>query len=159
MVPSSPRDSKLVTLAAYGAVHPHPETITDSLVATSAFLDARDLVQMRYEMVHRVRVDGQAVTQVATVFGVSRQTVYQAQAAFEHAGLVGLLPQRRGPHQRYKLRPEIVAFLVQAQRANGTVTVPALCQQVQDRFGITVHRRSIERVLARPVKGGAAVTL
>src|SRR5436189_6478867 len=73
MVPTSPGDSKLTALATYGAVHPHPEAITDSLVASSAFLDARDLVQMRYEMVHRVQVDGQAVTQVAAAFGVSRQ--------------------------------------------------------------------------------------
>jgi transposase len=158
MLPPSPRDNKLVALAAYGAVNPHPEAVTDALVAASAFLDARDLVQMRYEMVRRVQVDGQAVSQVAAAFGVSRQTVYQIQEAFRQAGLVGLLPRRRGPQQGHKLRPEVVAFLVQTRRAPGGVTVSALCQQVQDRFGITAHRRSIERVLTRPVKRGIAVT-
>jgi transposase len=158
MLPPSPRNSKLVTLAAYAAVHPHPDAVTDPLVAASAFLDARDLVQMRYEMVRRVQVDGQAVSQVAAAFGVSRQTIYQVRVAFQQAGLVGLLPRRRGPQQGHKLRPEVVEFLVQTQRAQGQVPVPVLCQQVQDRFGITVHRRSIERVLARPVKRGAALT-
>lgn len=151
-------DSKLVALTAYGAINPHPEAVIDPLVATAAFLDARDLVQMRYEMVHRVQVEGQAVSRVATAFGVSRQTISQVRAAFQHAGLVGLLPRRRGPHHGHKLRPEVVAFLVQTRRADGAVRVPALCHQVQDRFGITVHRRSIERVLAGPVKRGAVAT-
>jgi transposase len=158
MLPPSHHDNKLVALAAYGAVNPHPEAVTDPLVATSSFLDARDLVQMRHEMVRRVQVEGQAVAQVAAAFGVSRQTVYQVRAAFTEAGITGLLPRRRGPQQGHKLRPEVVDFLAQTRRAMGTVTVPALCQQVQDRFGITVHGRSIERVLARPVKRGAVLT-
>lgn len=152
MVPSSPRDSKLAALAAYSAINPRSDAVTDPLVVTSAFLDAHDLVQMRYEMVRRIQVDGQAASRVATAFGSSRQTLYQVRAAFEQAGLVGLLPRRRGPQQRHKLRPEVVEFLVQTRRAQRGVTVPALCQQVQDRFGITIHRRSVERVLARPVK-------
>jgi transposase len=155
MLPSPYLANKLVALAAYGAVNPHPEAVTDRLFAASVFLDAHDLVQTRYEMVRRVAVDGQAITGVAATFGVSRQTVYQAQAAFEARGLPGLLPRRRGPHCGHKLRPEIVAFLVQAWRTDRTITVPVLRQQVEDRFGIRVHRRSIERVLAEPVKGGA----
>ena len=158
MLPAPPHDNKLIALAAYGAVHPHPEAVTDPLVATSAFLDARDLMQMRYEMVHRVQVDGQAVWQVAAAFGVSRQTVYRVRTAVTQTGLMGLLPRRRGPQQGHKLQPEVVAVLVQIRRAQGAVPVSTLCQQVQDRFGIIVHRRSIERVLARPVKRGAAVT-
>jgi transposase len=148
-------DSKLAALAAYGAINPHPEAVTDPLFASSTFLDARDLVQTRYEMVRRVQVDGQAVTHVAAAFGVSRQTVYQVQAAFNRSGLVGLLPRRRGPQRRHKLRPEVMEFLVQARRANREVTVPVLREQVQERFAVTIHRRTIERVLAGPVKRGA----
>lgn len=158
MLPSAHLDSKLATLAAYGAINPRPDTVTDPRVATSAFLDARDLVQMRYEMVRRVQVDGHAVSCVAAAFGVSRQTVYQMQAIFHQAGLPGLLPRHRGPHHRYKLRPEVVEFLVQARHAHGGMTGQALRQQVQERFGLTVHRRSIERVLDGPVKRGAVVT-
>jgi transposase len=158
MLPPSHLDSKLAALAAYGAVNPHPDAVTDPLFATSAFLDARDLVQTRYEMIRRVQVEGHAVSRVAAAFGVSRQTVYQSGAAFDAAGLPGLLPRQRGPRHRYKLRPEVVAFLVEARRAHGSVPVPVLCQQVQERFGITVHRRSIERILTGTVKGGAELT-
>jgi len=155
MLPPSHLANKLVALAAYGTVNPHPEAVTDPLVAASSFLDPHDLVQTRYEMVRRVEVDGQAITHVATAFGVSRQTVYQVRAAFDAGGLPGLLPRRRGPQHRHKLRPEVVAFLLEARRVDGSVTALGLRQQVQDRFGITVHRRSIERVLGEPVKGGA----
>src|SRR3954464_5093827 len=75
MLPAPHLDSKRAALAAYGAINPHPEAITDPLFATSAFLDAHDLVQTRYEMVRRVQVEGQAVSHVAATFGVSRQTV------------------------------------------------------------------------------------
>ena len=158
MLPAPHLDSKRAALAAYGAINPHPEAITDPLFATSAFLDAHDLVQTRYEMVRRVQVEGQAVSHVAATFGVSRQTVYQLRAAFDAAGLPGLLPRQRGPRHRHKLRPEVVEFLVQARRAPGSIPVPVLCQQVRERFGITVHRRSIERILAGTVKRGAELT-
>ncbi|MBV9282297.1 MAG: helix-turn-helix domain-containing protein [Chloroflexi bacterium] len=158
MLAPSHLDSKLAALAAYGAVNPRPEAVTDPLFATSAFLDARDLVQTRYEMVRRVQVEGHAASHVAAAFGVSRQTVYQARAAFEAAGLPGLLPRPRGPRRRHKLRPEVVAFLVQARRGPGSIPVPALCQRVRERFGITVHRRSIERILAGTVKKGVELT-
>lgn len=159
MLPPSHLDPKLVALAAYGAVNANPETVTDPLFATSAFLDARDLVQTRYEMVRRVAVEGQTVAQVAANFGVSRQTVYQVRAAFDAAGLAGLLARRRGPRHRHKLRSEIVAFLIQERRTASMVAVPALQQQVRERFGVTVHRRSIERALAEPVKRGVEPTI
>jgi transposase len=159
MLPSSPLDNKLVALAVYGAVHPHPEAVTDPLFATSPFLDVHDLVQTRYEMVRRAQVEGHAISRVAAAFGVSRQTVHQSCAIFTEAGLPGLLPRRRGPQQGHKLRPEVVAFLMETRQTNDAVSVPALRQQVQERFGITVHRRSIERVLARPVKRGGALTM
>lgn len=151
-------DAKLLALQVHGAVHPHPEAVTDPLFATCDFLDAHDLVQTRYEMVRRVQIDRQPVSAVAAAFGVSRPTVYQTLATFQEAGLPGLLPRRRGPYQGHKLRPEVVAFIVQTRAIDGRVPVPGLVQRVRERFAVTVHRRSIERVVAHPVKGGAVPT-
>jgi len=53
MASSPHHDAKLTALQVYGAVHPHPEAVTDPLFATSDFLDAYDLVQTRYEMARR----------------------------------------------------------------------------------------------------------
>lgn len=151
-------DAKLAALQAYGAVHPHPEAITDPLFATCDFLDRHDLVQVRYEMARRVRIDRLPASHVATTFGVSRPTVYQTLATVHAAALPGLLPRRRGPQHGHKLRPEIVAFILEARAVDGGMSAPRLAQRVRERFGVTVHRRSIERVVARPVKGGATPT-
>ena len=54
-------------------------------------------------MLRRHSVEGVSVVEVAAGFGVSRPTVYQAQAAFQQAGLSGLLPRHRGPKEGHKL--------------------------------------------------------
>jgi hypothetical protein len=74
-------DSKAPFLAQRGALHPHPERVQDVLFGSGIFFDARDLIQVRYEMVRRHRIDGQSVPQVARSFGVSRQSLYPPQAS------------------------------------------------------------------------------
>ena len=44
--------------AGRAELEPSPEAVTDEAFSASEFLDARDLVQVKYEMVRRVRVDG-----------------------------------------------------------------------------------------------------
>lgn len=148
-------DEKLGALRASGAVTPHPEAVTDPLFLGSDFLDPRDLVQVKYEMVRRVQVEGQTVSQVVKAFGFSRPTFYQARAALAEAGLPGLLPRRRGPQHAHKLRAEVLDFLVQTRAADPTVTSRALVPRIQERFGVVVHPRTIERGLARRQKRGA----
>src|SRR5262245_51060411 len=71
MSASHPHDPKADFLAQRGVLHLHPERVQDALFHGRAFFDARDLVQVRYEMVRRYRVDGQKATGVARSFGVS----------------------------------------------------------------------------------------
>ena len=69
-------------------------------VRSSEFLDARDLVQVKYEMVRRARVDGEPVSRAAEAFGFSRPSFYAAQAALDQGGLAALVPARPGPGAR-----------------------------------------------------------
>jgi hypothetical protein len=69
-------DAKADFLCAHGALHPHPEQVQDPLFQHSVFFDARDVVQVRYEMLRRYRVDGRPAAAVARAFGVSRQALY-----------------------------------------------------------------------------------
>jgi transposase len=85
---------------------------------------------------------------VATRFGVSRPTVYQAQEAFQKAGLSGLLPKHRGPKQGHKLSAEIIEHVRTLRATEPGLTTVVCIQAVQEKFGITVHRRSLERALA-----------
>jgi len=90
-------DPKTDALRQQGCLHPRPEKVTDELFATSEFFDARDLVQVKYEMLRRVRVDGRPVSDSAARCGLSRPSYYQAQEAFERGGLPALLPKKPGP--------------------------------------------------------------
>lgn len=72
----------------------------------SEFFDPEDLLQVKCEMLRQVEVDKQPVSQAAKTFGFSRPSFYQAQAAFQDSGLVGLLPHKRGPRSGAKLRQE-----------------------------------------------------
>jgi hypothetical protein len=95
---------KAEALRASGTLHPEPARVTDPLFHGLPFFDVRDLVQVKYEMLRRVAREHAAVQAAATAFGFSRVTWYQVQAQYDTQGLVGLLPQRRGPKLGLKKR-------------------------------------------------------
>ncbi len=145
-------DPKLEALRQQGCLHPHPERVTDPLFVGADFFDGRDLVQVKYEMVRRVRAEGQPVGQSARAFGFSRPSFYQAQAALEREGLAGLVPKKKGPRRAHKLSPEVMAFLQQQLVLEPALRSSELARRVGERFQLTVHPRSIERALARAKK-------
>jgi transposase len=146
------RDSKGVSLQQHGTLNPRPRDVTDPLFQENEFFDGRDLVQVKYEMLRRVRVDGTSVSQSATLFGFSRPSYYQAQMAFEEDGLVGLIPEKRGPKGAHKLNTEVLDFVAQAQATQPAPRLTELARLIEERFGFHVHPRSIERALSRRKK-------
>ena len=151
-------DPKVGALRAERSLNPHPQSVTDDRFTTSDFFDARDLVQVKYEMVRRVRVEGDAVSRTASAFGLSRPTFYEAAAALDASGLPGLVPARPGPRRAHKLTDEVVAFVRDHLEADPSARPADLVEVIADRFGVRVHPRSIERALARaphPKSGGS----
>jgi transposase len=146
------RDPKTRALQQEASLHPHPELVTDELFLTQEFFDPRDLVQVKYEMLRRVQSEGQAVSQSAAHFGFSRPSFYQAQAAFQQGGLPALMPQKRGPKKAHKLTAEVLALVRQAQQEDPFLRPAALALLIKNKYGITVHPRSIERALTRSQK-------
>ena len=145
-------DPKGDALARDGALNPHPEAVTDPLFASNPFFDPRDLVQVRYEMVRRHQAEGVPISDVASDFGVSRPTFYKAQGALADHGLPGLVPQQRGPKGGHKLSAEVITFVDELKAAKPDLTLPQCIDEIAERFGITVHRRSLERAMARKKK-------
>jgi transposase len=145
-------DPKLDALRQRGAVHARADEVSDPPFLENDFFDARDVVQVKYEMLRRVHVDGQPVARAARAFGFSRPSFYEAQAALARAGLCGLLPEKRGPRQAHKLSAEVLTF-VRTELANDPrLTSADLAQRLLDRFDLRVHPRSIERALSRSEK-------
>ena len=152
MAKSRPPDPKIEALREQGTLNPHPERVKDPLFAEGGFFDARDLVQVRYEMVRRVRVEGRPVGDSAAAFGLSRPSFYQAQAVLDDGGLAALLPKKRGPRGAHKLGSDVVDFLQSARSEDPSLGSPELAARVRVRFGKKVHPRSVERALARREK-------
>jgi transposase len=150
--PTQPDDPKAAALRDQGALHPHPEAVKDEAFRSHEFFDSRDLVQVRYEMLRRHRLDGRPVTEVADTFGVSRQAFYKTESAFKTQGAPGLLPRRRGPKRAHKCTDEILDFVEQWRTTESAEVGETVLQAVQSRFGITIHPRSIERALVRRKK-------
>lgn len=152
-------DPKLDALQDAHAVHARADEVCDELFKASGFFDPRDVVQVKYEMLRRVRVDHVPVAQAARDFGFSRPAFYHAQAAFERSGMLGLLPQKRGPQRAHKLAPPVLAFLREALEGSPALRASELARRVRDRFDVTVHPRSIERAMARAGKAPGATSL
>ena len=146
-------DDKESALCRHHALNPRPEKVGDpAFVSGDPFFDARDLVQVKYEMLRRVREEGSTVSDAATVFGFSRPSFYEAKAAYAAGGLPGLLPKRPGPRRAHKLSTAVVERLSEALAAEPGLGSADLARLVRDEFDLAVHPRSVERALARRPK-------
>jgi len=146
------KDPKREALRQQGVLNPRPGEVTDPRFAENSFFDPRDLVQVKYEMLRRVQAEGHSITEATAAFGFSRPPFYQAQAAFAQEGLAGLVPRKRGPKQAHKLTEEVLDFLRETRQQAPRVRPAELARLIHQRFGTTVHPRSITRALSRHQK-------
>lgn len=150
--PHRNRESKIAFLREQGALHPDPDLVRDECFRSHEFFDACDRVQVKYEMLRRHQVEGRSVTEAAESFGVSRQTFYKAEAVFDAKGIPGLLTRRRGPKGAHKCTDEILDFVEQWQASAGTTRAEKAVPVVEERFGVKINPRTLERALARRKK-------
>ena len=146
------KNPKSDALRQHNSLNPHPERVRDPLFLQNAFFDPSDIVQVKYEMLRRVRVEGLTVRRSAALFGLTRPTWYAAQRAYEQGGLAALVAQRPGPRRAHKLSEEVLAALLAALAERPGLRPGDLVELVRAQFGIEVHRRSVERALARKKK-------
>ncbi len=124
-------------------MHPNAELVTAELFdGTNPFFLAEDKVQVKYEMLRASMVDGLSATASAGAHGYSRAAFYLVADSFAERGMAGLVDERRGRKGPLKLSPEIVAFLANADAA---VSGAELAAEVGRRFGVSLHRRTVER--------------
>jgi transposase len=142
-------DPKLRALKESGTANAHAQDVQDPAFVDSDFFDPRDLIQVRYEMLRRVRTEGQSIAKATTLFGVSRPTFYKAKSDFDRSGLVGLLPTKRGPRGPHKITSEVLRFIEEAVASEEGLDAQDLAERIAQRFGLVVHRRTVVRALAR----------
>jgi transposase len=149
---SSFKDAKRSLLRRQGVLHPHPEAVSAALFQGSSFFYSDDLVQVKYEMLRRVQAEQTPVSQAAHEAGLSRPSFYQSQAALRQNGLAGLIPQKPGPHGAHKLTAPVLDFLDRQRASQPNLKYAELARLVKAQMGVTVHPRTLERVLSRRQK-------
>lgn len=149
MARRSRTDPKSEALRARGSLNPDPKRVTDEAFRHGGYFDARDLVQVKYEMVRRAEIDGWPASHAAQTFGVSRPTFYAAKAALDSGGIPALVPAKPGPRRAHKLSDAVVDALEQALVDDPALRAKDLAALSEERFGVHAHPRSVERALAR----------
>lgn len=135
--------SRRAALESSGLLHPNPDAVTAAVFRERApFFLALDKVQVKYEMLRAHVVEGVSVTEAAAEHGYSRGGFYLVQAAFSEQGMAGLVDERRGRRGPLRLTDEIVRFL---RAAPAESSGAALAREVEQRFGVSLHRRTVER--------------
>jgi len=146
--------SKRQALQSSGTFNPRPGRVRHPLFQASDFFDPQDLLQLKYESLRAVQKEHYSIARAASEFGLSRPTLYQAQAHFAAQGLEGLLPGKRGPHQPHKLTAEVRQYLEQERTAQPELSPRQLVARVRQRFGLKLHPRTIEKALKPKAKRG-----
>ena len=140
-------DDKSKALKQQNLLYTKASKVIDELFQTLQFFDARDLLQVKYEMVRRVHKDGWSVSRSAAAFGFSRISYYRIQHAFQAQGVLGLLPQKRGPTHPTKITDSVLLFLRQQLEQQPALSAAKLKALLAGELGVRVHRRTIERAL------------
>ena len=148
-------DAKAAALAASGTLNSDPQKVTDPAFTAGGFFDPADLLQVKYEMVRQVEVEGVPVSAAARAFGFARQSVYNARAALAAGGLAALIPDKPGPKGGHKLTGPVLDHLEALLELDPGLTYGELAARAAQRFGIQVHPRSVRRALERrsPIRG------
>ena len=146
--------AKRQALQATGTFNRRASQVCQSLFQHSDFFDPEDLLQLKYETLRALRQDDYSIARAAGEFGLSRPTIYQAQRQFQQAGLEGLLPGKRGPKQPHKLTAPVRQYLQEQRLAEPSLNGPTLAGRVRQRFGVKLHRRTIEKALHPKAKRG-----
>ena len=136
---------KAAALARTRTLNPNPERVVDEAFGSSELFDARDLVQVKYETVRKVEAHGASVSAAAQAFGLSRQSYCTSAAALAEEGLAGLLPAKPGPQGAHRLTDEVLNRLEGLRLVNLDLSSADLASVVEERFGVSVHPRSIAR--------------
>jgi len=130
-------------LAAAGLLHPHPDAVRAQLFhSDTGFFLPLDKIQVKYEMLRAHVLDGVPIVRAASEHGYSRAAFYLIVEAFETDGMLGLLDDKRGRAGPLKVTPDIQEYARGAPQSSGAT----LSKEVAERFGVVLHRRTLERL-------------
>lgn len=148
---------KRQALQASGTFNRRSAKVRNALFQHSEFFDPQDLLQLKYETLRALKAEGSSIAKAAADFGLSRPTIYQAQASFAQKGVEGLLPRKTGPKHPRKLTPEVRQHIQELVQAEPEVGAAELARRMRQRFNVELHPRTIEKALQGKAKRGRQI--
>ena len=152
--PNTESLTKRTALRSAGTFNPRSGRVLHALFQHSEFFDPEDLLQLKYETLRALEVESYSVAKASAEFGLTRPTIYQAQAQLEAGGMEGLLPLKRGPRGPHKLTAEVRQYLDQMRAGEPDLAAAELAARVRKRFALCLHPRTIEKALKAGTKRG-----
>jgi transposase len=156
LMPTNPTAKRQV-LQATGTFNSRAVQVRHPLFQQSSFFDPEDFLQLKYETLRAVEVEKCPIAKAARDFGLSRPTIYEAQAQLQQQGLEGLLPHKRGPKAAHKLTDQVLQYLREQVQAEPQTGAQELARRVRQRFGLKLHPRTIQKALERKAKRGRPI--
>ena len=126
--------------------------VTEQRFINDDFYDARDLVQVKYEMLRTVRDSDRCINEVVEKFGFSRSGFYKIKDAFEKEGVSAFVPNKTGPQNARKLTKEHQQFIDHYLMDNPDTSSDNMVAVLKMERGLEVSKRTIERYRSRKGK-------
>ena len=145
------KDIKYQTLQNNKTLNKHPGRVKDSLFQEYDFFDARDLIQVKYEMLRKVEQEKWSVAKASKTFGFSRPSFYKTHHDFKRDGVNGLISGKRGPKKAHKISADIILFVEELIKCQ-QISMKIIVKKVEETFNIKVHQRTIERAMDKVKK-------
>jgi len=140
------------TLKENGTYNSNHGKVKSRLFADSAFFDAKDLVQVKYEMLREVTRGGKSVTAVVEEYGFSREAYYENKRLFEKEGITGFIPKKPGPKGSHKLS-KAEGFIKGYLEKKPEAKAPEIAKELEKETGVKIHTRTMYRYLGKKKRG------
>lgn len=127
-----------------GTYNHHSQKVCAGIFKENPFFDPHDIMQVKYEMLRAVEKDNIDVSAAAKAFGFSRVSFYQIKNDYEQEGVVGLMPQKRGPRGSRKITDDDVDF---ARKLVVNYTKDQIVTRLREERGVNICKRTLERKL------------
>jgi len=137
--------TKEMSLKESGSFNKRFMSVRADLFTTNPFFEAKDIAQVKYEMLRAVSKDEVSVTEAAGDFGFSRKTYYQVSKAFSDGGISALVQKKTGPKGPNKLHGDVARFIDEYSSAHKTKKASEIAESLEVSLGVRVHPRTIER--------------
>ena len=119
--------------------------VTAEIFKGSAFFDAHDIIQVKYEMLRAAERGRYDVSSASAAFGFSRVSFYQIKKEYDEGGIAGLVPKKRGPKGSRKMSAGDIEF---AMGLEDTHTKMQIISRLKEERGVEVSKRTLERHLS-----------